>query len=281
MIKKLILSLLCTLLVFSTTVSYAASGDSSPNTYTFTDDAGHLTTLAQEDDGTIMVYLDGKLNHSAKTDLNSDTITFKQYNSNESTMLSSDYSVNTKLLKASDYYVMEDDTNKQNQDENPMTINLNGYNYHSSYTDTFVTGLTAKGYIKSEPFEYTSVNKVSFVRSTAIGVAASIIVSLFSGGITVGIVVGALIGAFGSVIADGYFTRDVDGKVHYELRWASWKGVVNDWELTVRKGEYYLRTVSDLSNKIDVRKADNKAPAGYQFDFTTFLQDTISKYTNR
>ncbi|WP_145408047.1 hypothetical protein [Paenibacillus xylanexedens] len=286
--KKTLLSFMLSIVLLLTPVlTVAASPQPSlanDNEYTFIDENNTTTKIVQEEDGTIKVYLNGVLDHSAKTDLDADILVYTKYNNEAQNSLSSTSEpYTTTILKPSDY--ITEDTGSSITIENPASdvvtpFSTAGYTYKASYTDTFVTQLTAKGYTKDGGITRTSEKKVSITRSLAIGVGVSLFIAALGGPLTAGIIIGAITGAYGSVIIDGVFTRDISPTAHYEDRWTLWKGVVNSWEFDTKQGIRFLRVISDLSSKTVVQPT-NYAPLGYTFDFTNFLQTTITAYTNR
>ncbi|MCM3174756.1 hypothetical protein [Paenibacillus sp. MER 99-2] len=286
--KKTLLSFMLSIVLLLTPVlTVAASPQPSlanDNEYTFIDENNTTTKIVQEEDGTIKVYLNGVLDHSAKTDLDADILVYTKYNNEAQNSLSSTSEpYTTTILKPSDY--ITEDTGSSITIENPASdvvtpFSTASYTYKASYTDTFVTQLTAKGYTKDGGITRTSEKKVSITRGTAIGAAVSIAIAALTGPITVAVVTSAIVGAYAGVILDGIFTKNVIPTVHYEDRWTLWKGVVNSWEFDSKQGTRYLRVISDYSGSV-ITKPTNLAKLGYTFDFTDFLQTTITRYTNR
>ncbi|KQY79551.1 hypothetical protein ASD24_19625 [Paenibacillus sp. Root52] len=286
--KKTLLSFMLSIVLLLTPVlTVAASPQPSlanDNEYTFIDENNTTTKIVQEEDGTIKVYLNGVLDHSAKTDLDADILVYTKYNNEAQNSLSSTSEpYTTTILKPSDY--ITEDAGSSITIENPASdvvtpFSTAGYTYKASYTDTFVTQLTAKGYTKDGGITRTSEKKVSISRGTAIGAAVSIAIAALTGPITVAVVTSAIVGAYAGVILDGIFTKNVIPTVHYEDRWILWKGVVNSWEFDSKQGTRYLRVISDYSGSV-ITKPTNLAKLGYTFDFTDFLQTTITRYTNR
>ncbi|WP_340400233.1 hypothetical protein [Paenibacillus sp. FSL H8-0079] len=287
--NKTILSFMLSVVLLLTPVLTAAAAPQTPNSandneFTFIDQNDNTTRVVQEEDGTIIVYINGLLDHSAKTDLENDILVHKQYNAvSQNSLTFNNETYTTTILKPSDY--ITEDTGSSIFSEEPASdlitpFSTAGYTYKSSYTDHFITGLTAKGYTKDGGITRTSEKKVSITRSMAIGVGVSLFIAALGGPLTAGIIIGALTGAYGSIIIDGYFTRDISPNAHYEDRWTLWKGVVNSWEFDNKQGIRYLRVISNLSSKTVVQPT-NYAPLGYTFDFTDFLQTTITAYTNR
>ncbi len=279
--------MLSIVLLLTPVLTVAASPQPSlanDNEYTFIDENNTTTKIVQEEDGTIKVYLNGVLDHSAKTDLDADILVYTKYNNEAQNSLSSTSEpYTTTILKPSDY--ITEDTGSSITIENPASdvvtpFSTAGYTYKASYTDTFVTQLTAKGYTKDGGITRTSEKKVSITRGTAIGAAVSIAIAALTGPITVAVVTSAIVGAYAGVILDGIFTKNVIPTVHYEDRWTLWKGVVNSWEFDSKQGTRYLRVISDYSGSV-ITKPTNLAKLGYTFDFTDFLQTTITRYTNR
>lgn len=55
----------------------------STDSYEFTDSQNNIIKLVKETDDTITVYVNGKLDHSAKTDLKNDTIEYIKYDASD------------------------------------------------------------------------------------------------------------------------------------------------------------------------------------------------------
>lgn len=280
--KSLLTVLLSSVILVTPTLSASASPNLVPGNqekFSFVDQNDNLTEITSESDGTVVVYINGVLDHSAKTDLNADTIIFKDYRDEDlKKSLTSEEEFTTTILKPSELLQQSNSAEEFSLNISPMSTS--GYTFKTSYKDYMLTNLTAWGYTKDGGITRTSQQSVSILRGTAIGVAVSLVIGVLTGGLSYAVVAGAIVGCYGSAIIDGIFTRNVDAKVHYEDHWVLWKGVVNSWEFDTKQGTRYLRVIDDASSMVALQPT-NFAPLGYVFDFTTFLQDTIVAYTNR
>ena len=90
--KTIISAALCITLILPTTLKADASNKDTSviikDSYSYTDDQNNLIKIDQEIDGTIDVYINSILDHSAKSDLKNDTITVVKYNKQSAKALS-------------------------------------------------------------------------------------------------------------------------------------------------------------------------------------------------
>ncbi|WP_338554159.1 hypothetical protein [Paenibacillus sp. KS-LC4] len=310
--KKMSFLLLCFVIVLPTIASASTnSGDGTVSILDeseFYDAVGNKIEVLEESDGTIVVYINSVLDHSAKTDLTRGTVESTEYI--DSTRKQDKHSMTAngkkeknidkdkigmqekKTIYKIDDLIKEDVFVGSTVDvveklEVASLISAAAYDpiytypptwpYNQAYTyrNTYNNDqrqIYAHGYYKNEAPTYTSSQKVSFLRSTSIGVGVSLIVALFSGPVTVAVATGAIIACVGAWILDGYFTKDVDVNVHIKIEWESWLAIVNANSYYVQQGTQYLRVMNQFGPGESTRELGGKV--GFVGNFTEFLRQS-------
>ena len=287
---KILIVFVCFTLNSSVYLNSIATADRlSTDEYSYYDNQ-NLMRIVKESDGTIKVYKNGILDHSAKSDLNSDMLKVTYYNSGND-LATVNRLPQTTVYKLSILVANLPESLEETRIDSiqpyatdPQFPYSSGYSFKESYYDSGVTNLTVEGFTKPDGIQYTSAKKVSFFRNMTIGAAVSVFLTVLSGGtVTVAVVTSAIVGAAAGALIDGIFTKDVDVNVNYEIRWSKWLGWIRakNFEYYTLQGIYYLRTVNQSANIVDTRLADNMPPDGWKFSFNDFLRQTITQYTNR
>ncbi|WP_173141183.1 hypothetical protein [Paenibacillus tritici] len=307
-LKRVTFVLMCLVMVLPTLASASPNNENvivnALEQSSFYDAAGNLTEVVGEPDGTIVVYVNGVLNHSAKTDLTTGTVESTEYidptgeKDKQSTEAYGKIEKNINkdklgMQEKKTIYILDDlieenvvlDTKEAEKLEtsnlfSPATYDpvstpptwpyASGYNYRNSYNNTNMQVL-AHGYYKNDTPTYSSAQRVSFLRSTTIGVGVSIIVALFGGPVTISIVTGALVACVGAWIIDGVFTKNVDVNVYIQTEWENWLAIVNAKTSYTKQGTEYLR-VLNASGPGESLKPLNNGKVGFTFDFFEFLR---------
>ncbi len=305
-IKKLISVICCVSLILTmcfNTYAYTESVASTDSTdsYQYTDSQNNIVKLVRETDDTITVYVNGKLDHSAKTDLKNDTIEYIKYdnsdkgnkykknvveeNKNINVIKSKETLKASALVKEIPSEILEDSKSQNTQSlQNSMVRAAayepfpywEGWSYVTTYThyDIYPNN-PCEGYKKKGGTTQYSEKKISFVRSMAIGVGASLLLALFTGGITLPVAIAAIVGCAGAFVIDGKFTQDLDVYAHYEIQWENWLARINNRNFYTNQGTYYIVMLEPNTHKTSTTLANGMGKAGFIWDMNEFLRSTI------
>lgn len=309
-LKKISFVLLCLVMVLPTIASASSNNGnkivSALDESVFYDAAGNLIEVLEESDGTIVVYINGVLDHSAKTDLNTGTVESTQYidatgkKDKQSVKANGKKEINkdkigmqevktiyniADLIEEADVYDTVADVSEKVKTESllsttaydpiynfPPTWPYNqGYSYRNTYNND-QRQMLAHGYYKNDSPTYYSSQKVSFVKSTTIGVAVSLLIAVIGGPLTAAIVTGAIVGAVVSYIIDGAFSQNVDVNVHIKVEWENWLAIVIGNSYYTKQGTEYLRVLNANGPGESTTQLPGKV--GFIFDFTEFLRQS-------
>lgn len=305
MIKTVCIFFLCFATIFSSISSAITNSDnvSSLDEISFFDVKGNLVEVLEESDGTIVVYINGKLDHSAKTDLTSGTVISTKYRNpehNKVRSLTSEKVLRKKNLKEDKIGMIEETTTykidelvkevKFKMNDKPVfeeegrldpTSSLlsfpptwpynEGYAYRDSYNNVHVD-VIAHGYYRDEGPTYTATQQISFLRTVTIGTAVALLISALGGPITVSVATGAIVGAVGSALIDGAFQRDVDVNAYYKIEWERWLAIVNGNNYYTQQGTRYVRVLNQSGPGESTRLVEGKV--GFIHNFTEFLRQS-------
>ncbi|GEM_PF-4432137 len=289
--SKICLLLLCLVLVLPTISSASTHNTSrivgSLDESAFYDAVGNLIEIFEESDGTIVVYINGILDHTARTDLSTGTVVSTEYfdhtgNKDKQGMKEKKtiYKLDDLIKKSNVKDMAADVVEKpeaassfwlQSSSFPPSWPYNQGYTYRNSYNNEH-RGMIAHGYYKRDSPTYTSSQAVSFLRNITIGTAVSLVISALGGPLTVAIVSGAIVSTVGSYIIEGVFTRNVDVNVNIKIEWEAWLAIVNDNNHYAQQGTQYLRVMNQTGPGESTKELSGKV--GFLHNFTEFLRQS-------
>lgn len=304
-IKKALSIVICISMIICATISTYALNNSNlsetkvdnKESFEFFDkENNHTEVLVEENE--VYLYINGKLDNSAKVDAERGIIEYKEYNDDISKVsgveLDSRSVKKTKEYKISDFVgeasvEQEKGLSTKNFVEKPSLKDniksdistrsyppyIPGWTYRLSYTHSYHP-YSGHGYYRDGGWEYVSYQPFTWEKGIALTVALAIIATIFTGGsIWIGLA-SAVVTHWGYSIVEGLFTRDVDGYVHLRIKWEDWLALIeNRTTYQASQGTYYI-LITEPQTQIQVlEKAEGMGYAGYIFDFYDFMSDAV------